>query len=224
MPVVDVGFRILGKSIPVDHGYALYGAVARFVESDGRKLLHEPPTDEWKRAAILPINGRAIGDRKLLLSPTSRLMIRLDSELIKDVLPLAGKTLDLDGSVIRVGVPTIYPLKPVARLRSRLVIIKGMMEPESFLQSVRYALEKLNVKGTPGLLKRQLPKALEGKTGDEPEHSQFTRRTIRIHDKEVVGYAVEVQELTAEESLALQEHGIGGRRKLGCGVFVPARD
>jgi len=223
MPVVDVGFRILGKSIPVDHGYALYGAVARVVEKDGQRVLHEPPTESWKRAAILPINGRATGDRKLTLSPSSRLLIRLDSELIKDILPLAGKTLDLDGSVIRVGVPTIYPLKPVARLRSRLVVIKGMMEPEPFLQSVRYAFEKLNIKGTPGLLKRQLPKALEGKTGDDPKHSPFIRRTIRIHDKEVVGYAVEVQELTADESLTLQEHGIGGRRKFGCGVFVPVQ-
>jgi CRISPR-associated protein Cas6 len=223
MPVVDVGFRILGKSIPADHGYALYGAIARIAENGGRKVLHEPPTESWKRAAILPINGRAIGDRKLMLSPTSRLMIRLDSELIKDILPLAGKTLDLDGSIVRVGVPTIYSLKPAARLRSRLVVIKGMMEAEPFLQSVRYALEKLNVKGTPGLLKRQLNKALEGKTGAEPKHSPFIRRTIRIHDKEVVGYAVEVQDLTADESLTLQEHGIGGRRKFGCGVFVPAR-
>jgi CRISPR/Cas system CSM-associated protein Csm4 (group 5 of RAMP superfamily) len=28
-----------------------------------------------------------------------------------------------------------------------------------------------------------------------------------------------VSELTAEESIRLQEHGLGGRRKMGCGVF-----
>jgi len=47
------------------------------------------------------------------------------------------------------------------------------------------------------------------------------RRTVRIHDREVVGFALRVQDLTAEESLHLQEHGLGGRRLFGCGIFVP---
>jgi hypothetical protein len=29
--------------------------------------------------------------------------------------------------------------------------------------------------------------------------------------------------LNAAESLRLQEHGLGGRRKMGCGVFAPVR-
>ena len=48
------------------------------------------------------------------------------------------------------------------------------------------------------------------------------RRTLRIKDKEVVGYEVLVETLTAEESICLQEAGLGGRRHMGCGVFVPA--
>jgi hypothetical protein len=28
--------------------------------------------------------------------------------------------------------------------------------------------------------------------------------------------------LTAAESLLVQEHGLGSRRRMGCGVFVPA--
>jgi len=32
-----------------------------------------------------------------------------------------------------------------------------------------------------------------------------------------------VQGLDADESLKLQEHGIGGRRRFGCGIFVPVR-
>jgi CRISPR-associated protein Cas6 len=49
------------------------------------------------------------------------------------------------------------------------------------------------------------------------------RRTLRIKDKEVVGYEVVVEGLTAEESIALQERGLGGRRHMGCGVFVGMR-
>ena len=46
------------------------------------------------------------------------------------------------------------------------------------------------------------------------------RRTIRIHEKEVVGYEVILEGLTADESLAIQTIGLGGRRHMGCGVFV----
>ena len=28
----------------------------------------------------------------------------------------------------------------------------------------------------------------------------------------------------ARESITLQEHGIGGRRRLGCGIFVPLKE
>ena len=40
---------------------------------------------------------------------------------------------------------------------------------------------------------------------------------MRIRDKRVVGYAVLATGLTVEESIRLQEHGLGGRRRMGCG-------
>jgi len=40
-----------------------------------------------------------------------------------------------------------------------------------------------------------------------------------VHGKQVVGYPVLVSELTPEESILLQENGLGGRRKMGCGFF-----
>jgi len=49
------------------------------------------------------------------------------------------------------------------------------------------------------------------------------RRVMRIKDKTIVGFQVVVAELTAEESITLQEHGLGGRRRMGCGIFVPLR-
>jgi CRISPR-associated protein Cas6 len=47
------------------------------------------------------------------------------------------------------------------------------------------------------------------------------RRTFRVHHKNVVGYSMTISELTAEESVALQENGLGGRRRMGCGMFGP---
>jgi CRISPR-associated protein Cas6 len=38
----------------------------------------------------------------------------------------------------------------------------------------------------------------------------------------VVGYALRVNGLTEEGSIRLQEEGLGGRRRMGCGIFVRA--
>jgi hypothetical protein len=35
-----------------------------------------------------------------------------------------------------------------------------------------------------------------------------------------VGFPLRIDGLTAEESLIVQEHGVGSRRRMGCGVFV----
>ena len=44
---------------------------------------------------------------------------------------------------------------------------------------------------------------------------------LRIKGKRVIGYALQVAGLTAEESVRLQELGLGGRTRMGCGFFVP---
>lgn len=212
MSVVDLGFRLQGDRIPADHAYSLLGAVSRHVSA-----VHG--NDSF---GIHPIIGRYVGSRQLALTERSRLTFRLESDAIGELLPLAGKALDLDGYILRVGVPETRALVPAARLRSRLVVIKGYMEPEPFLEAVERQLDQLGIDGEPGLLKRQTETALEGRSRAEPGRDPFVRRTVRIRNKDIVGYAVEVQELDAENSIRLQEHGLGGRRRFGCGVFVAA--
>lgn len=93
-------------------------------------------------------------------------------------------------------------LHPRASLYSRLVTIKGFMEPQGFLKAVKRQLEKIGVEA-------------EIKVGE--------RRTLRVKDKQVVGFEVAATDLDAEDSIHLQEDGLGGRRRMGCGVFVPWR-
>ncbi|HDQ99817.1 MAG TPA: type I-MYXAN CRISPR-associated protein Cas6/Cmx6 [candidate division WOR-3 bacterium] len=215
MPTVDLSFRLLGASIPADHGYALYAAVSRLIP-----WVHDPAR---KSLGIHPVNGRPAGNRLLHLTPASRLTLRLDSDHIRELLPLAGEELELDALKVRIGTPTTYALKPAAALRSRLVTIKlkDRLDPDSFLAAVQEDLTALGTKGTPGLLKRRAAKPLEGRSGGEPDRSPFVRRTLEIRGRQVVGYAVIVQGLAADESLRLQERGLGGRRRFGCGIFVP---
>lgn len=40
----------------------------------------------------------------------------------------------------------------------------------------------------------------------------------------VRGHPVAIGGLTEEESIALQVHGLGGKQRMGCGVFVPAEE
>ena len=55
---------------------------------------------------------------------------------------------------------------------------------------------------------------------DQAVFSIGKRRTIRIREKEVVGYEVVIEGLTPDESLTIQTAGLGGRRHMGCGIFV----
>lgn len=120
----------------------------------------------------------------------------------------SGKT--YPGVYGRLGIPQIYLLQPVEYLRSRIVVIKGYEEPESFLQAVQRQIEQLGIQGT-----ASIPINADGKP---------KRRTIKIKRFTVVGFGLEVMNLSDEDSLTLQMYGIGGKQKMGCGVFVPSKE
>jgi len=210
--VVDVRFLLQGSRIPADHGYHLFSAVSQLVSE-----LH---SDE--EVGLHPITGRPSGNRCITLSKGSSLTIRLPADRIKQILVLAGKGLKIEEHAVRVGIPQTVALKPAARLYSRLMVIKGFLEPQAFLEAAQRQLEELNIKGTPALVP-QFHVAAANADKNTGSRSPFLRRTIKIRDKEVVGFALRVEELTAEESIRLQEKGLGGRRRFGCGIFIPDR-
>ena len=87
--------------------------------------------------------------------------------------------------------------------------IKGFTEPASFLEAARRQLEAMEVRGEPGI-----PLVETG-----PRAGQPRRKILKVKDKQVVGFPLQVTELTAEESIRLQEAGLGGRGKMGGGFF-----
>jgi CRISPR-associated protein Cas6 len=140
-------------------------------------------------------------------------VIRAPSERIHELLPLAGKQLVVAGQVLRVGVPQVFALKPCAALRSRLVVIKlssatpAAPSADEFLAALRRKLVAFEIS--------QKSSITLGK-----------RRTVRVHEKEVVGYEVIVEQLGASESIALQSNSPRdlaqrfARNHMGCGVFT----
>ncbi len=199
--IVDLYFHIQGKEIAVDHGYALYGAISHVLEPDPQSQ------DNWLHGAekigLLMIRGHYSGQGKLLLNERARFGLRLPVTLIPKALRLAGKRLQINGDALRIGVSNTSALVPASTLYAHTVTTRNGEDETRFDAEIRHQLELLEIKG----------RATRGQ-----------RRIITIKGKKVVGYSLLVSELDAEESIRLQEHGLGGRRKMGCGVFITRCD
>lgn len=206
--VVDVIFRLEGRVyLPATYSYPLYAALAREL----------PWLHESDKVGIFPLNGN-YAEGQVRLGPRSSLRIRLPAEDLSRIIELTGRRLKLGVGDLRVGIPRILPLRPAATLYSRFVQIKlatpsGRVTPEAFLMSAQKQLVELGIQGRVGI-----PVWREGPRAGEPK-----RRVLHIKGERHVGFALLVEGLTAEESLRLQEHGLGGRRKMGCGLFLPVR-
>lgn len=198
--MVDLAFEIRGGPIPLDYGYALFGAISRIV----------PAIHGDQRIGVHPIRGVKLARGRLTLVPRSRLRLRLPEEEIGAYLPLGGARLDLDGTPIEVGFPRAEPLRPRPSLISRLVTIGHHQEPEGFLDSARRRLTEMGIQATASFLP----------SPDPARAGEPSRRILVVKGRRIVGYPLRIDGLTAEESLTVQEQGIGSRRRMGCGVFV----
>jgi len=189
----------VAKMMPLDHGYALYGSLCYALpqmHGDGR---------QWQ---VLPVRGEPAGTM-LRLTASSELRIRTPLPEVDELLRLSGSRLEIDYSIIRLGDATIKSLRPCPDLQSRMVIIKSSgterADEESFWPSFCKQLAPLV--DTPDPVK-----ALIGQ-----------RRVMQVAGYRVVGWQMFVHGLSAIDSMRVQANGIGAKRKMGCGSFVPAK-
>ncbi|MEI7893887.1 MAG: type I-MYXAN CRISPR-associated protein Cas6/Cmx6 [Myxococcales bacterium] len=188
---VDVAFRAAEGPVPLDHGYALFGALCR--------ILGDLHGADW--LAVHPLRGILLtGDEMALATKTPALQLRVTPDSIPTVFPLAGRTLDVAGAKVHVGVSSVRVLRPSPALQSRQVTIKGYTEEEPFRDRIDVALASMNIEGQ---------QALE------------RRRVVSIDGRVVVGFGLAIRGLSEADSLHLQYVGLGGRRRFGCGVFHP---
>jgi CRISPR-associated protein Cas6 len=94
---------------------------------------------------------------------------------------------------------------------SRLVTFRGALDLPRFEAHIRDKLSQLEIAAEPSFVPSEHPRWA----------GQPKRRVMNIKDKRIVGYALRIVGLTAEESIRLQETGLGGRRRMGCGIFLP---
>ena len=93
MPVIDLSFVLVGTTIPLDHGYALFSAICRIVPA-----LHGDRRAGRSNSGPSDFAGRAEPDR-LVAAPAPAAVGR-DRSLIA----VAGESLELDGHRVRLGV------------------------------------------------------------------------------------------------------------------------
>jgi CRISPR-associated protein Cas6 len=171
---------------------------------------------------IFPINGASAGDNTILLNSRSAVRIRLPASKLPAFLPLAGRVLELDGHRVRLGVPHVAALVPAPTLICNLVLIKlahpgdktaetGTIPPDAFLAAAAKQLAAMEIQGQPHLQITRIG----------PHAGKPRRRVIKVKGQTHAGYAMVVDGLTGEESVRLQERGLGGRRLMGCGLFLP---
>ena len=206
-PTLDILFRVTGAEIPADHGYALFSATSRILETEEDRWMHDNA-----HIGLHTIRGASLGNGRRLLGPNARLGLRLPSDLLPRSLKLAGKSLDLDGCKLRVGVSETRALVPAPSLHCRIATTRNGNDPARFDAEIARQSAALGIRGKVF----RAPEGVGRGDGRDP-----SRRIVRVKGKRIVGYAVLATELTAEESILLQERGLGGRRRMGCGVFVP---
>lgn len=190
---VDVAFRLKGKTVPLDHGYALFSAMSRVL----------PAVHKERDWGVFPVHGKRSAPGVLSLVPQSLLTIRMPASRIGDVLLLAGQVLDVAGHCVVAGIPRVFPLQPRPALQSRFVTIKKFHDDTGdFSAAVRRQLDECCVSATAAI-------------------AVGPRRVLKVSAHTIIGFPVALDGLSPDESLLVQARGIGGRRHMGAGLFLP---
>ena len=201
--IVDVVYSIQCRALPVDHAYALSQAIAQALrwfaaeETVGLHLIHVADSGNgWMR----PDEADAL----LCLSRRTKLILRLPKHRIEDAGSLSGQTLDVAGHSLRVDKLAVKPLSAITTLFSRYNACRDAMDESVFLQDTMALLN------TMGIRPKKMICGLE--------------RNIVTPDRIIRTRSLMLAELSVEESVKLQQQGLGVDRKLGCGLFIPHKD
>lgn len=199
--VVDLVFKLNGKRLDIDHAFALSEALQQHLDADicariGVHGISLPGSGNgWNRPDQI--------DAELPLSRRARLVIRVqrgDSDLVTRI---SNQRLQMANQAIDVGVSSIRKLSSLGTVYARAICCDRTQSEDDFLQDVADKLETMGI---------QVSKMICGRSG-----------VIRTAGEDIFTRALMVADLKPEESVRLQQQGVGDGRLLGCGLFVPHR-
>ena len=137
----------------------------------------------------------------VLLAQRAKLVLRLPQARLPDALLLQDTVLDVGGSALQIGAGNARPLRPSATLSAQRVATDAG-DDAAFEAGVGQALQRMRI--ACGLISGR-------------------RRRGDAGGREVAGFALTLHGLGSADSLRIQCEGLGGDRRLGWGIFVPAK-
>jgi CRISPR-associated protein Cas6 len=135
------------------------------------------------------------------LSRRARLAIRLHRDDLDAVASITDQTLRLGGQNLQVGASAIRKLSSISSLHARAISCDPEQSEPDFLGETADALQQLGI---------DVKRMICGRCGE-----------IRTAGGTLFTRALMVADLKPEESVRLQQQGLGEGRLLGCGLFVP---
>ena len=199
--IVDLSFKINCKCLPLEHAHALSHALHQalpWLNDEDKAGVHLIHGAESGNGWIRPEDTR---NEVLQLSRRTRMTLRLPSERLDDARELTGMNLDIEGYPIEVAEGSVRALSSSTILFSRYIVADEAEAEEDFVSSVVERIEAMEI---------PVRKLLCGKT-----------HTLNFPDRQVFTRSLLIAELKTEQSIKLQQEGLGEGRKHGCGLFIP---
>jgi len=198
--IVDLSFKVQCKQLPLDHAYALSQAIQQELPWFAQESL----------AGIHLIHGAESGngwirpqepDALLSLSRRTRFMLRLPKHRMQDATDLAGRKLSVAGYELILSEPHEKPLTAISTIFARYIITDNIENEEVFLNKTAELLNKEGI---------QVKKMMSG-----------LAHVLRMPEENLHTRSLMIDGLKIEESIHLQQHGLGEARIFGCGLFLP---
>lgn len=199
--VVDLVFKVRGRSLPRDYAQSLADAVTRHLPW----LTHEPHVGIQLAAGAEEGNGWYRDDQAetLYMSRRTRLVLRLPKGRFNEALCLQDLPIDVGGHGLILTDPGMRPLSPLTTLYARFVLGMASDEEPVFLASVQQELQEMGV---------VCKKMVCGKV-----------RRFVASQGDMFARSLMLLDLSIAESITVQQRGVGPARHLGCGLFIPCK-
>ncbi len=202
--VVDLSFKLNCKQIKLDHAWSLTNAICDclpWFKDEPQCAVHH---------IYIPQSGNGwtrdddFGDEIIQLSRRTRLKLRVPQHRINEVLSLSGQTINVDGFHLTFGQAEKQLLSTLTTLVARHVYVPDTDNDEqAFLKSIYQQIQDMGI---------NVRKMLCGKSHSlSTSNGQITTRSLMIAD------------ISPEDSIRLQENGVGDYYRYGCGVFIPQK-
>lgn len=161
--------------------------------------LQIPWLHEDAGAGIHPVKLVAGPESVALLSQRTRLILRVHANRLAELQALDGVQLDVMAHPLRLGAVHLRALQPLATLYAYRVA-SGSADESVFMQAMEAELAGMAIAGVRVCGKCQ---------------------SLRVDGQEMTTFSMMLHGLGPEQSLRLQQRGLGPHRLLGCGLFVP---